>query len=213
MKVNILNKCNYITAILFILFITFTLMTKNVDVKPIGPLGSSVGLSSVNQFFFNCWGVNLFWYHLTDWLGLVAIMFACGFALLGLFQLIKRRSLKKVDSDILLLGIFFTGIICCYIFFDEVVINYRPILMNERLEASYPSSHTMIVVSIMSLSMIQFHHRIKNKKLLLTLDIFCIVIIIITVIGRMISGVHWFTDIIGGLLLSATLIMLYYSIK
>ncbi|WP_020614739.1 phosphatase PAP2 family protein [Sediminispirochaeta bajacaliforniensis] len=207
------NQINYtITATLFIAFITLTFMIKNIDIKPIGPEGTSIGLSSINHFVFNYLGVTLLWYYLTDWLGLVSIMFACAFGVLGLAQLIKRKSLKNVDADILLLGLFYLAIIGCYIMFEKIIINYRPILMDGELEASYPSSHTMIVVSIMTMSMIQFHHRIKRKKFIRLIDIFSILIIVVTIIGRLLSGVHWLTDIIGGVLLSATLNMLYYSI-
>jgi membrane-associated phospholipid phosphatase len=211
-----MNKRNlknyFITAILFIAFIILTLMLKRIDVKPIGPKGSSVGLAAINQFIFNYIGINLLWYHLTDWIGLIAIMFACAFVVLGLYQLIRFRSLKSVDSDIMLLGLFYLSVIGAYIMFEKIIINYRPILMDEGLKASYPSSHTMIVVSIMATSMIQFHSRIKKKPLIRLINIFCILIIAVTVIGRLISGVHWFSDIVGGLLLSSMLTMLYYSI-
>ena len=208
------SRINYfLTITLFIIFIVFTFMIKIIDVRPIGPEGSKVGFAAVNQFVLNNLGINFFWYYLTDWLGLVAILFACAFGVLGLCQLIRCRSLKRVDSDILLLGLSYLVIIGSYIIFEKVIISHRPVMIENRLEASYPSSHTMVVVSIMSLAMIQFHHRIKNRPFRWFLDIVCILINVITVIGRLISGVHWFTDIVGGLLLSAVLIMLYYSVN
>ncbi len=202
----------YITAMLFIAFLVLTLFIKNFDVQSIGPMETRIGLSALNQFVFNTFGVNLFWYHVTDWLGLAAVIVACGFAVLGLFQLIRRRSLKKVDSDILLLGIFYLAVIGCYIFFEEIIINYRPVLIEGKLEASYPSSHTMIVVCIMVTSMLQLQNRVKKKPVLWITDSFSVLIIAVTVIGRLFSGVHWFTDITGGLLLSSTLTMLYYLV-
>ena len=115
-------------------------------------------------------------------MGVAAIAIAFGFAVLGLIQLIKRKSIRNVDSRILLLGAFYFTVNAFYVFFEFEIVNYRSVILSQSLEASYPSSHTMIVICIM-----------------------------VTVIGRLISGVHWFTDIVAGILLSSALVALYYS--
>ena len=207
-----LKKYLIITGGLFLIFILFTVMVKTVDVQPVGPDRSKVGLASVNQCVFKFFGVNLLWYDITDWLGVFAIVFALGFAVLGLFQLIKRKSIQKVDCRILLLGVFYVMVIAVYMFFEVVVVNNRPIILSESLEASFPSSHVMFVNCIMATAMLQFHYYLRERKAWLWMsDIVCVLIITATVIGRLISGVHWFTDIVAGILLSSVLIALYCS--
>lgn len=207
-----LKKYLIITGGLFLIFILFTVMVKTVDVQPVGPDRSKVGLASVNQCVFKFFGVNLLWYEITDWLGVFAIVFALGFAVLGLFQLIKRKSIQKVDCRILLLGVFYVMVIAVYLFFEVVVVNDRPIILSESLEASFPSSHVMFVNCIMATAMLQFHYYLRERKAWLWMsDIVSVLIITATVIGRLISGVHWFTDIVAGILLSSVLIALYCS--
>ena len=207
-----LKKYLIITGGLFLIFILFTVMVKTVDVQPVGPDRSKVGLASVNQCVFKFFGVNLLWYDITDWLGVFAIVFALGFAVLGLFQLIKRKSIQKVDCRILLLGVFYVMVIAVYLFFEVVVVNDRPIILSEILEASFPSSHVMFVNCIMATAMLQFHYYLRERKAWLWMsDIVSVLIITATVIGRLISGVHWFTDIVAGILLSSVLIALYCS--
>ena len=201
-----------ITAGLFLLFIVFTMMVLLVDVQPVGPEGSKVGLATINQSVFGCLGVNLLWYEITDWLGLIAVLFALGFAVLGLVQLVKRKNLWKVDYEIILLGMFYILVAVIYLFFEIAIVNYRPVMMDNSLEASYPSSHAMIVICIMATAMIEFRKLFADKKALrAVLNTVSAAIILITVIGRLLSGVHWFTDIIAGVLLSSALVMLYYS--
>ena len=142
-------------AIFFMLFLLFTTLVARFDVRPVGPDGSEVGFAAINQFVFRCLGVHLVWYEITDRLGLLAILFALGFAVLGLVQLLTRRSIRKVDPGILALGGFYVLVIACYLFFETVVVNCRPVLMDGCLEPSYPSSHTMLVVCIMASSAIQ----------------------------------------------------------
>ena len=132
--------------------------------------------------------------------------------ILGLVQWIKRKSICKVDYDILALGGFYIVTIAAYLFFENVVINYRPVLINGYLEASYPSSTTLLVMCVMPTAVMQFNSRIKNKVLRNIASVTIIAFIAFMVIGRLISGVHWFTDIVGGALLSAGLVMMYYSV-
>ena len=201
-----------ITAGLFLLFIVFTLMVLVVDVQPIGPEESKVGFATINQSVFGCLGVNILWYEITDWLGLLAVLFAMFFAVLGLVQLVKRKNLWKVDYEIILLGMFYILVAVSYLFFEIAIVNYRPVMMDNSLEASYPSSHAMIVICIMATAMIEFRKLFADKKALrAVLNTVSAAIILITVIGRLLSGVHWFTDIIAGVLLSSALVMLYYS--
>ena len=194
---------------LVVAFVLWTVLVRFAYVQAIGPDGSSVGFATLNRFVHELTGVNWVLYTVTDWLGLVPIAVALGFAILGLVQLIKRKSLWKVDHSILALGVFYIVVMAAYIFFEIVVINYRPTLINGYLEASYPSSTTMLVMCVMPTAAMQLNARIKNTVFRRCAIIAIVAFTVFMVIGRLISGVHWITDIIGGALLSAGLVMLY----
>lgn len=206
-------KKSFITSIcLLAAFVLWTTAISIADVQAIGPQGSSVGFSCVNGFIHKLTGVNWELYSITDWLGLVPIFVCTGFGIAGLVQWLRRKSICKVDYDILALGGFYIITVAAYLFFETVVINYRPVLIGGILEASYPSSTTVLVMCVMPTAIIQARRRIKNKAVRNTVTVAITAFIAFTVIGRLVSGVHWFTDIIGGALLSAGLVMLYYSV-
>ena len=196
-------------GVLLILFIVFTLSLKFIDVKSIGPKGSSVAFASVNKAVHNFFGVNMTLYNITDWTGLVPVFICMFFGVVGLIQLIKRKSLLKVDFDIIALGIYYIIVISSYIIFEMIPINYRPILINGFLECSYPSSTTLLVLSVMPTLNFQSEVKLKNNKMKLIIRGITIVFSLFMVIARLVSGVHWFTDIIGSCFLSAGLFYIY----
>ncbi len=194
-------------------FVLWTVLVSLVDIRAIGPSGSSVGFATLNGYVHERIGVNIPLYTITDWLGFVPIGVAFSFAILGLVQWIKRKSLLKVDRSLLVLGGFYIVVLAAYIFFEIVVINYRPVLLGGYLEASYPSSTTMLVMCVMSTAMMQLHARIENDVFRRCVMISIAVFIVFMVIGRLVSGVHWLSDIIGGALISAGLVMIYASVS
>lgn len=196
---------------LLALFIIWTVLVKCVDVQAIGPNGSTVGFAALNGFVHKLTGVNMVLYDITDWLGLVPLCFAAGFGVLGFVQLIKRKSLLSVDASILILGVFYIAVIALFLFFEACVVNYRPVLIEGVMEASYPSSTTLLVTCVMPTAAMQLQGRIKSHRLRKVIVWGIYAFATFMVIARLISGVHWLTDIIGGLLLSAGLVTVYYG--
>ena len=207
------KKTNYtLAAALLAAFALWTLLVMKVDVRPIGPEGSAVGFAALNRFAHQLTGVHLFWYELTDWLSLLPVALALGFALLGFLQLCRRKSLRKVDKSLLALGGVYLAAVAAYLFFEVFVVNRRPVLLAGVLEASYPSSTTVLVLCIMPTAALQlkerFVGRARCRQLAMAAELFAVFM----VLARLVSGVHWVTDIIGGLLLSAGLVFLYRGI-
>lgn len=204
------NRNNiFISAMLLVAFVLWTVAIKLIDVRSIGPENSYVGFATLNKTVHSFFGVNISLYVITDWLGLVPVAFCLGFAVLGLLQLIKRRGIFKVDYSIIVLGGFYILVISAYLFFEAFVINYRPVLIDGFLEASYPSSTTMLVMCVMPTAIMQLSVRIKNKILNRFAKYSISTFIVFMLLGRLISGVHWFTDIVGGILLSGGLVYAY----
>ena len=190
-------------------FAVWSVLVCFVDVAEIGPNGSRVGFSHINEWFHSLTGVNMRLYTLTDWLSLIPVFIMVGFAVLGLCQWVKRKNILKVDFSILALGGFYIISLFFYLFFEEVALNYRPVLIGGYLEASYPSSTTLLVLCVMPTALMQLNSRIKNKALKLAVNLIIFAFTVLMVVGRLVSGVHWLSDIVGGVLLSAGLVGMY----
>ena len=206
-------KRNLLTGVmLFIAFVVWTVFVKTVDVKPLGVNGTDIGFARLNTLFHSLTGVNMALYNITDWLGLMPVFVCMLFGCVGFIQLIKRKSLLKVDFDIIILGAYYVIVILCYLIFEMIPINYRPILINGVMECSYPSSTTLLVLGVMPTLIYQVNRRVKGLVIKRMIIIISVLFTIFMVAGRLISGVHWVTDIVGSVFLSAGLYMIYKSI-
>ena len=190
-------------------FIGWTVALRYVDVRPIGPNGSLVGFATLNGFVHRLTGVCMPIYTITDWLGLVPVAIGFAFAFLGLIQWIKRKHILRVDWNILMLGVFYLLMLVAYLLFESVVINYRPVLINGYLEASYPSSTTLLTLCVIPTTMWQLHRRIKRPVFRYIIQTILILFMLFMVVGRLLAGVHWITDIVGGILLGGGMLFLY----
>lgn len=204
------NRRELVTGIaLLSAFVLWTVLIRHIDVQNAGPNGTAVGFAAFNVWFHRLTGVHMAIYTITDWLGLVPVIICLCFGMLGLVQLITRRSLFKVDADILLLGAYYAVVILGYLLFEMVPVNYRPVLIGGNLEASYPSSTTLLVLSVMPTLKYQAERRIADPVINRVITVFVILFSAVMVIGRLISGVHWATDIIGAVFLSSSLFTIY----
>lgn len=204
-----MKKSLFLSVFFIFSFAIWTILVCSIDVRAVGAMGTSVGFAAMNSWFFSVTGENLILYYITDWLSLIPVFIMLGFAVLGLLQWIKRKNILKVDFDIIALGVFYIAVLFLYLLFEELVINYRPILINGCLEASYPSSTTLLVLSVMPTALIQLKARLKRGAFKNIVQLIIVLFTAFMVISRLVSGVHWLSDIIGGALLSFGLIFLY----
>ena len=195
--------------VLLALFGVWTALIQVVDVSAAGETRTEIGFAALNVRFHEWTGVHMQLYTATDWLGLVPVFVCLLFGAVGFAQLVRRRSLLKVDRDILLLGVYYVLVMGCYLVFEMIPINYRPILIEGRMEASYPSSTTLLVLSVMPTLVEQTRRRLNGRSVKKALTVLTALFSTAMVVGRLISGVHWLTDIVGAVPLSGGLFCLY----
>lgn len=207
-----MKKKNIILSIVLLsLAVLFTILIKVVDVQNIGLEGTSVGFATINKKVFETIGENDLFYSISKYLGYFALFLVGCYALVGLYQLIKRKSILKVDKEIIWLGVFYIVVLGLYFLFDKLALNYRPVYEDGKLEASFPSSHTMLALCV-CISAIWVNKRLFKSDLTKIFNGFLLIVAVSTVISRFLSGVHWFTDILGGIIISAALLMIFETI-
>jgi len=211
MKKN--SKNYFIFAVqMSILTIAYTLLLKKIDVRPVGPEGSSVGFASINSFLAGVFKFNPLWYRISEALGYVAIGLCVIFVIIGIVQMVQRKSLGGIDRVLLVQGFFYAAIIALYILFDKLAITNAPVLINGELQPSFPSSHVVLVCCVMGMAIIAFDFLIESIGLRVMAALACWGIILLMCVGRLISGVHWFTDIVAGIMISISVVAFYHAI-
>ena len=207
---KILNKY-LIVGIVFIFLFLLLMILLNFNKANLGETNTPVGLSSINKLFVTNY-VDI--YNSMSQVGLyLSFIIIAGFAITGFYQLIKRKSLFKVDLDIILFGVGVIVLIITWLLFDKVIAyNYRPIYVNKNLEGSFPSTHvlftTFVLVSAFGISL----NREKNNFYNLAILVIAILVITLTSLCRVLSGMHWATDVLGGLLLGLGYFFILYGI-
>ncbi|MCQ2382504.1 MAG: phosphatase PAP2 family protein [Clostridia bacterium] len=182
----------------FVCFVIFTLLVAFVDVD-------QVGLSKINHFFWQHCGKHEIWERITDYLGYVLILVLVGILAWQIWQWIMCKKLARIDWNLLMFDVIMVCLAVVYVFFEVVVINYRP----AGDKASYPSSHAMLFATVLPLLIYQVWHYLQNKPWRIVLTVALSSIQVIGLVGRLLAGVHWFTDILGGVIISCCLDCFY----
>ena len=209
----------YLSGLFYVLFLALIVLLCVADRQPVGAGDTALGLAKLNVQLYKAFGIGGSGgtgfrpelYKLTELLGYFAILVLCVFALLGAAQLIRRRSLRKVDREILAMGGLFILTLVLYVFFEKVIINYRPIVLpgESGPEASFPSSHTVLVMVILGSVCMVLKKYISIPWLREAMRALCVLLILAMIAGRLLCGCHWFTDILGGVLLGCALLALF----
>ena len=199
-------------AMMTIVVILATVLVATVDVQPVGVEGTNLGFATLNTGFFSRFGENQTFYKISKIAGYLSFAVAGGFGIFFLVQLFQRKSLKKVDRNLTVLMLLYLAALIIYLLFETIVINYRPVLRDKGLEPSYPSTHAMLAYVIMVSAVDQWNIYIKNEKLLTAVVAASFLVMALILISRLLSGVHWLTDIIGGILFGDMLIAWYRAV-
>ncbi len=195
-------------VILLVFFLVLIGALLGVDVQYVGAEGTSLGLAQMNTWLLGVLGIHPWWYELSEWFGILSLLVVGGFGIIALAQLIQRKSLKKVDSSLYVLFLFYVLLAFLYCFFEMIVINYRPSV----LEPSFPSSHTLLVVFVMGSTCVLLPHMMKDGWETRLLQGLCLLVAASTSVGRLLSGVHWSTDILGAIILATSLVLFFAAV-
>ncbi len=209
-----LNKKLIYAGVCILIAILFTVLVSVCDRAIVSPHGVdvTVGFSHINNSISSIFGYNQMWYKVTGLIGYSAVALVAVVALFGLLQLIVRKGLFKVDAEIFALGITYVLMFVLYIAFDKIAINCRPMILPDEtaLEPSYPSSHTMLACTVFGSIYLASRKYCKKTNIRIIVQSVCMIICMVAAVGRLFSGVHWFTDVLGSIFISCALLSVYH---
>lgn len=200
-----------LAATMLVAFSVWTVLIKTVDVRAVGADGVVVGLAGLNDWWWGLCGTKAVAKLLSDLVGYLVLVLLVGLAVWQVVVAIRGRSLRLARHWWVLDGVI-VALLVCYLVFELVVVNGRPLLVDGALKASYPSTHTLLFAVVLPLVAATVWREINNRPLRFTVAAVCGVLLVAGVILRAIAGVHWLSDIIGGLFLAATLVFTYLAL-
>lgn len=192
-----------------LLFLLFLIMLYTVDVKNIGAGVTKVGLCFINNHSFMASNASM-WDKISDVCMYLGIGVIGALFILGVVQLIQRKNILKVDKEILVFGCLVVLMIIIWLFFDKVlIVNNRPILVDGKVECSFPSTHIMITSFALLSGSYYLFKKINKKHLTIIMYVASAIIVTICFLGRVLSGMHFLTDAVCGLLMG---LFLFFSL-
>jgi len=196
-----------LAVVLAIAFAFFTYLVKTYDVAPVGYNGAKIGFSSINLTVHEMFPWDEASYNLTKYLGYICLMAVGVNGLVAIADFFSHKGrLSHMHKRNIITCIYYVVVGGFYVLFEYFVINTRPISM----EASYPSSHTMLALCVLySVYVLLGFSNMDNRFMASLLRVMCVLAMISMVVFRLLSGVHWLTDICGGILLSLSLMCFY----
>lgn len=188
---------NIILGISFLFLFCFLIILLQIDKAVIAESGKAVGLSHINKLATYSYDSDSSTF--SNLLFYATFLIVLGAVILGVFQLIKGKSLKKVDVEIIVFGISIVVAAIFWLAFDKVIkINVRPI---DASEGSYPSTHVFLTTFFLLMGRMLLLKYKDEKSIKISSLILVIVYIIAMVLLRVSAGKHYITDVVGGVFL------------
>ena len=200
-----------LTSLMIVLATLFTIAVDKIDTTIVW--GQDIGFSKINIAVHQILQTSDSFDMLSDICLVASALLLGGLVFMGSYQLIAGKGFKKVDKELLLGGAVIALTVIVYLFFEKVIINFRPVLENGYLEASYPSTHVLFCVVINMITIDYLHAKIKNKKFMVPAVALVGALTLFGFVARVLSGMHWMTDIVGALIISSAFVMLYFTLK
>ena len=148
------------------------------------------------------------WELITNIILAISILTLAIFVCLGIYQWVTRKSLKKVDPELLWMPLPLALMALTYLIFEYIfVLNTRP---NGSGEPSFPSTHVMVVTTIFFLVTMILPKYVKNKTARVILEVLMVIMIGLNATGRVLANMHWPVDVIGGIAFAFIFTEIYY---
>ena len=201
-----------VACVLLAAFVALTICLLFVDVRAAGESGAEVGFATINQKVWQAIGQSAAALTVSEVCGLCMIAAVGAFGVTGLVQVIRRKGFLRADKELYVMAGGLVLLAAAYVFFEIFVVNCRPVLDEGELAASYPSSHAMLATAVAGMGMAYLHSRQRKGVLINVLIGLLNGVSVATVACRLLGGVHWLSDIVGGVLLGMVIVYAYRAV-